>query len=197
MLRKTLDNLPSALPYLLAAAVAVIIFFPTWYRLANIWLEFEQVLAHGLATAIIFIGLLLIHPPRPSAHSEARSLSPLYLTGAVALIGVTLVWGLLELVRIDTLAFLILLAGMLTVAWALLGLQRALSFLPYVLLLSLSLPIWADMVPALVSLASAVVGTWVRWFGMTALIEGSSITLPSGRLLIADGCSGIDDIHPQ
>ena len=47
-----------------------------------------------------------------------------------------------------------------------------------VALLSLSLPFWADLVPALVSLASAVVGTWVRWFGMTALIEGSSISLP-------------------
>lgn len=191
MLRKTLENLPDARPYLLASALAVIIFFPTWYRLANIWLEFEQVLAHGLATAIIFIGLLLIHPPRHSAHSEARSLPPLYLAGGVALIGVTLVWGLLELVRIDTLAFLVLPAGMLAVSWALLGLQRALSFLPYVLLLSLSLPIWADIVPALVSLASAVVGTWVRWFGMTALIEGNSISLPYGRLLIADGCSGI------
>lgn len=72
-----------------------------------------------------------------------------------------------------------------------LGLNKALGALPYVLLLSLSLPIWADIVPALVSLASAVVGTLVHWFGITALIEGNSITLPYGRLLIADGCSGI------
>ena len=61
MLRKTLDQLPNSRPYLLATAIAVVIFFPTWNRLAKVWLEFEQVLAHGLATAVIFIGLVLIH----------------------------------------------------------------------------------------------------------------------------------------
>ncbi len=187
MLRKTLDNLPYARPYLIVTAIAVAIYFPSWLRLAQVWLEFEQVLAHGLATAIIFLGLLLIHPPRPSTTDL-----PAYpILGGVALIGVTIAWGLLELVRIDTLAFLALPAGILATSWALLGLNKALGFLPHVLLLTLSLPFWADIVPALVSLASIVVGSVVGWFGMTALIEGNSITLPYGRLLIADGCSGI------
>lgn len=190
MLRKTLDNLYCARPYLIVTAVAVAIFFPTWYRLTHMWLEFEQVLAHGLATAVIFVGLLLIHPPR-SPSSDRLVDRPYTILAALFLIGVTLAWGLLELVRIDTLAFLMLPIGILAVSWALLGWHRTLSFLPYVVLLALSLPIWADIVPALVSLASVVVGAWVRLFGMTALIEGNSITLPYGRLLIADGCSGI------
>jgi exosortase len=187
MLRKTLDNFPYARPYLIVITIAVVIFFPTWLRLAQAWLEFQQVLAHGLATAVIFLGLLLIHPPRPSS---ARLPSCSFL-GGLSLVAVTLIWGLLELVRIDTLAFLALPAGILALSWTLLGLNRTLGFLPYVLLLSLSLPIWADMVPALVSLASVVVSTLVRGFGITALIEGNSITLPYGHLLIADGCSGI------
>ncbi len=189
MLRKTLNNLPLSRPYLIITAIAVLIFYPTWIRLAEAWLEFEQVLAHGLATAVIFFVLLLIHPP---AHANRQTqLKPYHLAGAVLLIATTLIWGLLELVRIDTLAYLLLPAGLITTAWALLGLARTLTFIPYILLLSLSLPIWADIVPALVELASVVVGTWVSWFGMTALIEGNSITLPYGRLLIADGCSGI------
>ncbi len=189
MLRKTLDNLLLSRPYLVVTAIAVLIFYPTWVRLAEAWLEFEQVLAHGLATAVIFFGLLLIHPP---GHVDRQTqLKPYHLAGAVLLIVTTLIWGLLELVRIDTLAYLLLPAGLIATAWALLGLPRTLKFLPYVLLISLSLPIWADVVPALVDLASVVVGTWVSWFGMTALIEGNSITLPYGRLLIADGCSGI------
>lgn len=189
MLRKTLSNLPLSKPYLIVTAIAVLIFYPTWIRLAQAWLEFEQVLAHGLATAVIYLGLLLIHPP---CHLDRQTqLKPYHLAGAVLLIATTLTWGLLELVRIDTLAYLLLPAGLITTAWALLGLPRTLAFIPYVLLLSLSLPIWADLVPALVELASVVVGTWVGWFGMTALIEGNSITLPYGRLLIADGCSGI------
>ncbi|WP_144776657.1 exosortase/archaeosortase family protein [Marinobacter maritimus] len=189
MLRKTLDNLPLSRPYLVVTAIAVLIFYPTWIRLAEAWLEFEQVLAHGLATAIIFLGILLIHPP---GHVESQTqLKPYHFAGAVLLVLTTLVWGLLELVRIDTLSYLLLPAGMVATAWTLLGLARTLKFLPYVLLLSLSLPIWADMVPTLVDLASVVVGSWVSLFGMTALIEGNSITLPYGRLLIADGCSGI------
>ncbi len=189
MLRKTIDNLPLSKPYLIVTAIAVLVFYPTWIRLAEAWLEFTQVLAHGLATAVIFLGLLLIHPP---VHVDRQTqLQPYRLAGAVLLIATTLIWGLLELVRIDTLAYLMLPAGLMTIAWALLGLARTLAFLPYVLLFSLSLPIWADMVPALVDLASVVVGTWVGWFGMTALIEGNSITVPYGRLLIEDGCSGI------
>lgn len=191
MLRKTFDNLPYSLPFLVVSAVAVVLFFPTWFRLGTVWLEFEQVLAHGLATAIIFIGLLLIHPPKPASSTSGLSQRPYHLIGGIALIGVTLAWVLLELVRIDTLAYLVLPAGVMALSWTLLGFHKALSFLPYVALLSLSLPFWADLVPPLVSLASVVVGSWVRLFGMTALIEGNSITLPYGRLLIADGCSGI------
>ena len=190
MLRKTLENLPYAKPYLIVTIAAVVLFFPTWYRLAGIWLEFEQVLAHGLATGAIFLGLLIIHPPRPPKTSSFNTIIQT-TTGAVALVLVMLAWVCLELVRIDTLAYMMLPAGIISVSWALLGLSNTLNFVPYVLLLSLSLPLWADIVPLLVKLASLVVGEWVRWFGMTALIEGNSITLPYGRLIIADGCSGI------
>jgi exosortase len=189
MLRKTLNNLSLSRPYLVVTVIAALIFYPTWMRLAQAWLEFEQVLAHGLATAIIYLGLLIIHPP---AAIERHTLSkPHHLAGAALLVAITLAWALLELVRIDTLAYLLLPAGLIATAWTLLGLPRTLTFIPYALLLSLSLPIWADLVPGLVEIASVVVGTWVGWFGMTALIEGNSITLPYGRLIIADGCSGI------
>ncbi|XKH00699.1 exosortase/archaeosortase family protein [Marinobacter nauticus] len=190
MLRKTLDNLHLYRPYLLVTAVSVVLFFPTWARLFGQWLEFEQVLAHGLATGIIFLILLVIHPPRGPSKSPAVTKEH-HLAGAVLLVLVTLAWAVLELVRIDTLSYLLLPAGMLCLAWTLLGLNSALRFLPYVLLLSLSLPIWADFIPGLVVLASAVVSYCVQLFGMTALIEGNSITLPWGRLIIADGCSGI------
>ncbi|PPK52715.1 exosortase/archaeosortase family protein [Marinobacter persicus] len=190
MLRKTLDNLHLYRPYLLVTAVSVVLFFPTWARLFGQWLEFEQVLAHGLATGIIFLILLVIHPPHAPGKKPGL-IQEHSLAGAVLLVLVTLAWALVELVRIDTLSYLLLPAGMLCVAWTLLGLNSALRFLPYVLLLSLSLPIWADFIPALVALASAVVSYWIQLFDMTALIEGNSITLPWGRLIIADGCSGI------
>lgn len=188
MLRKTLDNLPQSKPYLIVTVIAVGLFYPSWIRLAEAWLGFDQSVAHGIATAFIFLGLLLIHPP---AHAvRGTGLKPHRLAGAALLIATTLVWGLLELARIDTLTYLMLAAGLVTTSWAVLGLARTQTFLPYILLLALSLPVGAVLVPALVDLASLVVGTWVGWFGMTALIEGNSITLPYGRLIIAGGCSG-------
>lgn len=191
MLRKTLDHLPFSRPYLLVTGIGLLLFYPTWLRLIERWLAFDQVLAHGLFTALIFIGLLLIHPPRnPADKLTSRSGKTNWLAGTVFIL-VVLTWGILELVRIDTLAFLMLPVGLASLAWVLLGSRPAWRFVPYLFLLSLSLPVWADFVPFLVRLASLVVNQTVHLFGMTVLVEGNSISLPYGRLVIADGCSGI------
>lgn len=189
MLRKTLKQLPQAQPYLLLTIIGIALFWPTWARLFLEWIKFEQVLAHGLPTFIIFLGLLLFHPPMtPGTSSSPRAVS---IAGSVVLITVVATWALLELVRIDTLAYLMVPGGLLALAWVLLGWRPMLSFLPYVLLFGLSLPVWSDLVPFLVILATAVVSELVGGMGITALIEGANITLPYGRLVIADGCSGI------
>ena len=133
---------------------------------------------------------MITHPPAPN-KTLTHQHKPFYKTGALALIVITLGWAVLELTRIDTLAYFALPAGLAGVTWALLGWQRLIRFLPYILVLSLSLPFWADLVPALVHLASAAVGTWVGWMDTPALIAGNSITVPCGRLIIEDGCSGI------
>lgn len=190
MLRTTLQQLHLSRPYLVVTGVAILLFLPTWLRLVTEWLKWEQVLAHGLPTFLIFLGLLLIHPPTPALVNNAGK-SKLSIAGGLVLLATVVVWALLELVRIDTLAYLMLPAGVAATAWAMLGFRSALQMLPYVLLLGLSLPIWADIVPYLVILATVVVSDLVRMMGMPALIEGANITLPYGRLVIADGCSGI------
>ncbi len=187
MLRKTVTQFPLASPYLLVTAITIGMLWPTWERLFVEWLKWEQVLAHGLPTFLIFLGLLVVHPPRLVNPGKAGMST---LGGALLLLTV-LFWALLELVRIDTLAYLMIPPVLLTVCWALLGFRSSLHFLPYVLLFSLSLPIWADLVPVLIELATIVVSRLVAMMGMTALVEGANITLPYGRLVIADGCSGI------
>lgn len=195
MLRTTLSSIRQqahlSRPYLIVTAVAFVLFLPTWLRLMGEWLKWEQVLAHGLPSALIYLGLLLIHPPKPVQGNPDTPKPRLSILGSFFLIANILAWALLELVRIDTLAYLMLPAGVLTTAWAMLGFRPALRLLPYVMLLGLSLPIWSDIVPYLVILATVVVSDLVRLIGMPALIEGANITLPYGRLVIADGCSGI------
>jgi hypothetical protein len=144
MLRKTRQNIPVAKPYLLATAIAVLIFLPTWVRLAEAWLEFEQVFAHGLASALIFLWLVITHPPA-SNKALTHQQRPFYKTGALALIVIILGWAVLELARIDTLAYFAVPAGIAGVTWAVLAWQRLISSLPYILILSLSLPFWAEM----------------------------------------------------
>ncbi len=188
MLRKTRAQFPLARPYLLVTAITIALFWPTWARLAGEWVKWEQVLAHGLPTFVIFIGLLLILPPNPAGQRPKSGFS---LAGGVVLMVTVASGALLDLVRIDTLTSLMLPAGLLACAWALLGFRPMLRFLPYVLLFGLSLPVWSDLVPLLVVVATAVVTELVSAIGITALIEGAHITLPYGRLVIADGCSGI------
>lgn len=185
--------LPAAWWYVLITAAGVLLFLPTWIRLASIWLEWEQVMAHGLPTAIIYLYLLFTHPPKlqPADPGSVHAGPVFHLAGAILLVVLTLVWSLLESVRIDTLAYLCLPAGLLLISWTLLGVRAALAFLPYVVLLGLAIPLWSDLIPGLVALAAAVVGYLVSLLGITALIEGHYITLPYGRLEIADGCSGI------
>lgn len=194
MLRTTLHNLPRAWPYLVVTALSILVFLPTWLGLLERWLRWEQVLAHGLPTFLLYLWLLLIHPPRgPGFQSMSNeSKRPRWpVVESALLLLVTLTWALFELVNIDTLGFLMLPLGVIALSLTLLGWQATLRFIPYVALLSLGLPIWGDFIPILVGLASVAVGNFVDWWGMTALIEGSSITLPYGRLVIADGCSGI------
>lgn len=182
-------QMPASWWYALVTVLGVLLFLPTWTRLASIWLAWEQVMAHGLPTALIYLYLLFRHPPRlPAGEPAGRRFHPV---GAALLVILTLAWSIFESVRIDTLSYLCLPTGMVLIAWTLLGARAALAFLPHALLLGLSIPIWSDLIPALVALASVVVGHLVSSVGMTALIEGNHITLPYGRLVIADGCSGI------
>lgn len=187
-----LKQLPFAKPYLVVTVAVMALFFPTWLRLAQEWLKWEQSLAHGLLTFLIYLGLLLFHPPKPAPQpTTSTPRARITIAGGLSLIATVLAWAVLELVRIDTLAYLMLPVGIVVATWSMLGMRAAFAILPYSVLFALSIPIWNDLIPFLVQLASVVVGNFVQWFGMTALIEGSNITLPYGRLVISDGCSGI------
>ncbi len=47
------------------------------------------------------------------------------------------------------------------------------------------------LVPYLVSMSSYVVSHLISMYGITAFIDGPMIEIPSGRILIADSCSGV------
>lgn len=194
MIRNATKQLPLAAPFLAVTALSIALFYPTWLALLSLWLQWDQVLAHGLAAFVLFIALTLVHPPvGPSPEQRANQRIPgggSWL-GAAAFAMAVVGWLLFNLVNISTLTFLMLPALLGSLCWAILGFQAMVRWLPYLALFSLSLPFWSDLTGPLVGIASTVVGGLVGQLGMPALIEGNSITLPYGRLLIADGCSGI------
>lgn len=194
MIQNVTRQIPLAAPFLAITAVAVVLFYPTWLALLTLWLQWDQVLAHGLAAFAIFLALTLVHPPigpTPEQRANQRTPGGGSWLGAAAFALMVTGWLLFSLVNINTLTFLMLPALLGTLCWAILGFQAMVRWLPYLALFSLSLPFWSDLTGPLVDIASVVVGGVVGQLGMPALIEGNSITLPYGRLVIEDGCSGI------
>lgn len=184
-------RLSHAWPFLLATLASVVLFYPSWARLGKIWLDWDNTIADGLPAVVAFLFVLAIHPPVAICGSKTRSIFLDWVAGGLLLIVLAIVWSSLELVRLDTLAFFTLPASLFAISWCLIGFSSSLAFTPYIAILSLSLPFWADLIPLLVKIATLVVSHTIHAIGITALIEGSNITLPYGRLVIADGCSGI------
>jgi general secretion pathway protein A len=70
-------QMPASWWYALVTVLGVLLFLPTWTRLASIWLAWEQVMAHGLPTALIYLYLLFRHPPRlPAGEPAGRRFHP-------------------------------------------------------------------------------------------------------------------------
>src|SRR5690625_5771533 len=52
------------------------------------------------------------------------------------------------------------------------------------------IPVWGSLNGVLLNISSTVVGELVRVIGMPARIEGNSIFIPYGHIIIAEGWSG-------
>lgn len=172
-------------PEVLLIVASSLVFLPTLAELLPIWLTFNQNIAHGLFACLIFIWLLVSKPPLVPAQQQPSSFALL------TFFTVFLVWLLVSVANIDTLSYLLLPVGVFAIAMVLGGWKYAWSLKVHVFTLVLALPIWQDLIPALVSLATLVVTFFVQLLNITAYIEGSNIELPYGTLFIADGCSGV------
>lgn len=168
-------------------AVLPLLFWQTFAGLASEWSQWDQSLSHAYPLLLWFAYLLFKASPL-AIHRQHIAVDILLV---IALIGLSLAWFLFQLVQIKLFEQLILLPLLyLSIAWVF-GLktfwqQRFLLLLPI-----FTLPVWDYLTTPLVELASLVVGVMVRWMQIPALIDGSSIFIPSGHIMIADGCSGL------
>jgi exosortase len=74
--------------------------------------------------------------------------------------------------------------------WVALGLRAALLFVSPLGFLYFAFPVWDVLQPPLQTVTSTMVGLLTKLIGMPAVLDGNYITLPTGKLFIAEGCSG-------
>lgn len=173
---------------LIIVAAAVLLYFPTFIELANRWVQWDESMAHGLPIVAVFVGLL---------YQRRREFTP-QVSGPVerglalfVLVAMSLAWALFYLVNISLLAQMALVPVLISAFWVAFGFRAVLQHRLLLVLPIFAIPVWDYLNGPLLFLSSEVVGEMVRWAKMPANIQGSSIFIPHGHIMIADGCSGL------
>lgn len=173
----------------LIAGLWFILFGFTFIDLWQRWVQWDGALAHGIPVILIFFGLLW----RTGEWQRQHWLKPALemSLSAIALLGTSLLWFLAYAVNIQIIEQLLLLPALIfgyamVFGWKTVFHHRFLLLFPI-----FAIPIWGSLNGLLLNGASLVVGELVRLIEMPALIQGNSIYIPYGHILIADGCSGL------
>lgn len=158
-------------------------FVDLWQR----WVRWDSEMAHGLPVMLIFVYLLWRDCTKTAWNEKPFGRG----FALVALAVCSLMWFLAALINIQIVEQVLLIPILASAlaslyGWPAIWQRRFLLFLPI-----FAIPVWGSLNEGLLSLASLVVGESVRLMAMPALIQGNSIYLPYGHILIADGCSGI------
>lgn len=179
------------LPMLKAATLVVVLivpFLPTWATLLEQWLIMDQALAHGglMAMATLYF---LFSLARQSNSEQAPSAKAWF--GFTLTMLFTLVATLSQRVAMDAVTQLALVGLLFSLILVFFPGASWLKTIQVSGLLIFALQAWGSLNGILLWAASNVVGTIVGWMSIPTLIDGNSITLPYGVILIADGCSGL------
>lgn len=168
-------------------AVFVVLFYPTFEGLFARWIKWDESLSHGLLVNSIFIYLLYKSLPW-QANKNPTIISLLLLCGLTLC---SLAWFMVRAANIhvlEQLLLIILLCGLYANCY---GLKTAFSYRLLLLLPIFTIPVWDQFTTPLVNLSGLIVGKMVQLVALPAVIEGNSIFIPFGQIVIADGCSGL------
>lgn len=172
---------------LIVVAVFVGLFFTTFTGLYQRWIKWDEGVSHGLLVIVLFVVLLAKALPWV-AHPQSKLLHfALCLTLGLS----SLAWYLFHTLNVFILEQLILLPLLALVVAACFSIKTAIRHRLLLLLPIFSIPVWDQLNDPLLNMSAAIVGKMVRAINMPALIDGNSIYIPYGQILIADGCSGL------
>lgn len=180
-------KLPKLYLWQLSPVLVSIVLFPlVWIQLGIEWRAGEQDLAHGFPALLAYLYILVHRPLSFDKNSPKINLLLSIMIGALVSF-----YALAEMVNIDVFTYAALFGTLPCLIALIFGWRTSLKLWHLHLFFVLPLPLWDGLLETLVNIASVVCSNFMRIFDLPMLIEGNSITIPSGRILIAEGCSGI------
>lgn len=182
-----LQEKQASLTILALVALVSCLFFPSISPLVIRWLKLNEDLSHGLPTLVIFVFFIW----RIQPVTQIRNSESVYWLAYAALALFSFVWYLFQSINVQLISALLLIVVMTIYLAACFSLKTALDLFPFLGLLLFVVPILSSLTEQLILLSSFVVGGWVDAVKLTAVIEGNNILIPSGRITIAEGCSGL------
>ncbi len=168
-------------------ALIVLLFYPSFRDLFAVWTIWDQSQSHGIPVAAMFVYFLW--KTLPWANAEKISGERFFIAPLLMLC--VLLWVLFYVVKVKILHELLLMPIFITALTLVYGVKTVWAHRVLLLLPIYVIPIWDFINGHLVFLSSAVVAEMVRAINLPALINGNNIQIPSGHIVIADGCSGL------
>lgn len=168
----------------IAIAIA---YHPTLSQLMSRWTQWDQALSHALPTVAVTGYFLWQIKFFPSSQDNHWIKAGLYLF--LGLLSVA--WAGFQVSNIEILSAFSLFLIILVYIASCFSIVTTLKTLPIFSLLLFTLPILQQLNGLLVWISTFMTTKLVAASNITALIEGNSISIPSGKIIIADGCSGL------
>ncbi len=151
------------------------------------WIKWDEELSHGIPTLLALL-YLAFHCQELPFQKDTKLIRGI-LIAALALLSLT--WLLFAVANISILANTSLFFCIIVLSAASYSIKTARFLLPLFGVLIFTLPFFGQLNNILVSMSASIVGILVHFFGITALVDGQNIFIPSGHIYIADGCSGL------
>ena len=170
-------------------------FWPTFVELHKRWSDFDGSYSYGYLVPLIAAYMCWLRVPvaGSTGASFSTTLTRLAsLAAAIAAVMATLVWVMSYLTFTGAIAQLMLPIILLSLMIVVLGLSISRNLFMPILFLFFAIPVWEVLIEPLRTVAVFVTEQLLLLWRIPALLNGYSIQLTSGVVLIAGGCSGLN-----
>lgn len=184
--QRTERHLIKLMPTVVTLIIACL-FFPTITSLYERWIKWDESLSHGL----VVIGVFLVFIFKSSPWQPIKNTASIQFSSLIFLALASCLWFLFHIVNLYIFEQLMLLPLLFLLITSIFGWVVSARHLVLLAMPIFAIPIWDQLTDPLVNLSGFAVGQMVQLIDIPAIIDGNSIFIPSGHIVIADGCSGL------